>query len=176
MIAAFTTSVRAFAVLVLIGTLAMGTGQPFLFPSLGPTAFLLFATPLQPTACPRNTLLGHLVGVLSGAAGLATFGLLDTPPDLTHVTWARAGAAALALALTCGGMVLLRLPHPPAGATTLIIALGLLRTPADLLVVLASVVLLSALGFAVNRLARIPYPVWKPQAPVAPVTQGATDQ
>ncbi len=150
--------------MVLIAVVAMATGEPFLFPSLGPTAFLLFATPLQPTACPRNTLLGHLIGVVAGAIGLAAFGLLDTGPDLTHIGWQRAGATAVALALTCGGMTLLAVPHPPAGATTLIVALGLLHTPAQLLTVLAGVLMLTVLGATINRLAGIRYPLWRPAA------------
>ncbi len=144
-----------------IGLAAMATQEPLLFPSLGPTAFLLFATPLAPAASPRNTLLGHLVGVVSGAIGLAAFGLLSADPDLVHGTWQRAGAAALALALTCGGMVLFDLPHPPAGATTLIVALGLLHTPLQLLLIMLSVLALTALGWAINRLAGRPCPLWR---------------
>ena len=41
---------------------ALVTDAPFVFPSLGPTAFLLFYTPLAVTACPRNTLCGHAIG------------------------------------------------------------------------------------------------------------------
>lgn len=57
----------------------------FLFPSLGPTAFLLFSTPTARVASPRNTLLGHLIGALAGWLGLAAFGLLHAPPALVGV-------------------------------------------------------------------------------------------
>jgi hypothetical protein len=40
--------------------------------------------------------------------------------------------------------VLLRCPHPPAGATTPIVSLGLLRTPGELADRLASVRVLTA--------------------------------
>jgi CBS domain-containing membrane protein len=73
------------------------TKQPFVFPSLGPTAFLLFYTPTLPTASPRNTLCGHFIGAVSRYLSLAIFGLLDArPPILVGVSWARVGAAALA--------------------------------------------------------------------------------
>jgi predicted short-subunit dehydrogenase-like oxidoreductase (DUF2520 family) len=73
------------------GLAAYFTGQPFLFPSLGPTAFLFFEQPMAEMSSPRNTLIGHLVAVLAGALSLAVFGLLDDPSILVEgVTLARA--------------------------------------------------------------------------------------
>jgi CBS domain-containing membrane protein len=60
-------------------------------------------------------------------------------------------------------MVIARVPHPPAGATTLIVSLGILREPDQLLILMVAVVLLVAQGFLINRLAGIPYPVWSPR-------------
>ncbi|MCP2258222.1 HPP family protein [Streptoalloteichus tenebrarius] len=156
------SAVNSFVSLALIGTAALASGEPLLFPSLGPTAFLLFASPLAPAACPRNTILGHLVGVLAGAFALLVTGLHDQPPDLNHVTAARMAAAAIALGLTCGLMPLVDRSHPPAGATTLIVALGLLRTPEQLIMVMVGVILITAQGVAINRLAGIAYPLWSP--------------
>jgi hypothetical protein len=45
---------------------AWATGSPFIFPSLGPTAFLFFYTPTAASAAPRNTVFGHLIGGLPG--------------------------------------------------------------------------------------------------------------
>jgi CBS-domain-containing membrane protein len=153
--------------LVAIGIMALAalvTGEPFVFPSLGPTAFLLFYTPLLPTASPRNTLGGHLIGALAGYLALVVFGLTDAAPALaTSVTGARVGAAALSLGLTSGVMVWARVPHPPAGATTLIVSLGILREPEQLAVLMLAVFLLVVQGFVINRLAGIPYPVWAPR-------------
>jgi CBS domain-containing membrane protein len=36
------------------------------FPSLEPTAYLLFFTPLGRTSSPRNTVLGHAIGLVCG--------------------------------------------------------------------------------------------------------------
>lgn len=149
----------------LMAAAAWITGAPFVFPSLGPTAFLLFYTPVQPAASPRNTVAGHLIGVGAGYLALALFGLLDAPPALaTSVTTARVAAAALSLGLTSGAMVWAKVPHPPAGATTLIVSLGILREPAQLAVLMLAVVLLVVQGFVFNRLAGVPYPVWAPRA------------
>jgi CBS domain-containing membrane protein len=70
---------------VAIGTMALAalaTGEPFVFPSLGPTAFLLFYTPMQPAASPRNTVAGHLIGAAAGYLSLVLFGLTDAEPAL----------------------------------------------------------------------------------------------
>ncbi len=63
-------------------------------------------------------------------------------------------------------MVWARVPHPPAGATTLIVSLGILRTPVDLAVLTLAVVLLTIQGFVINRLAGIDYPTWSPRKDV----------
>jgi CBS domain-containing membrane protein len=155
--------------LIAIGSMAFvayATGEPFVFPSLGPTAFLLFYTPLVPAASPRNTVCGHFIGAASGYVALVVFGLTDDPPALaSSVTGARVGAAALSLALTSGVMVWTRVPHPPAGATTLIVSLGILREPEQLAVLMLAVVLLVMQGFVINRLAGIRYPVWSSRPP-----------
>ena len=147
----------------LMSALALITKSPFIFPSLGPTAFLFFYTPRAPSASPRNTVVGHTIGVLAGYFSLVVTGLTAAGPALaTGVTWPRVIAAALSLGLTSGLMVLLKSPHPPAGATTLIISLGILTKPWQLLLLLVAVVLLTLQAFAINRLAGIPYPLWNP--------------
>ncbi|HEU4649452.1 MAG TPA: HPP family protein [Gemmatimonadales bacterium] len=147
--------------IALLAALALVTRKPFVFPSLGPTAFLLFYTPLAPAASPRNTLLGHLVGAAAGWVSLAVFGLLQAGPAIAgNITAARAGAAALSLGLTNGLMVLFRTPHPPAAATTLIVSMGILRTPAQLAVLMGAVALLALQAIVINRLAGLPFPLW----------------
>lgn len=160
---------NGFLSIALMALAALATRQPFVFPSLGPTAFLLFYTPLAPSASPRNTFFGHLIGALAGYLALVVFGLLHAGPALiVGVTAARVGAAALSLGLTAGFMVWLRVPHPPAGATTLIVSLGILTNPGQLAVLMAAVVLLLAQGFAINRLAGLDYPIWAPRPAAHP--------
>jgi CBS-domain-containing membrane protein len=160
---AFVNGLVAIAAMSFVAFL---TGEPFVFPSLGPTAFLLFYTPLLPAASPRNTLGGHAIGAAAGYLSLIVFGLTDASPALaTHVTASRVGAAALSLGLTSGAMVWARVPHPPAGATTLIVSLGIFREPGQLVVLMVAVVLLLAQGFVINRLAGIEYPLWSPRRP-----------
>lgn len=147
----------------LLALLAFWMETPLVFPSLGPTAFLLFHRPLAPAASPRNAVSGHVLGILLGWLSLAVTGLLNAPPSLqTGVTGPRIIAAALSIGLTSGLMILLNVPHPPAGATTLIISLGLIHEPRNYPILLAGVALLVLQGFFINRAAGLPYPVWKP--------------
>jgi len=147
----------------IMSVLALITHTPFIFPSLGPTAFLFFYTPTAPTASPRNTIIGHGIGILAGYFSLVVTGLTLAGPALTvGVTWPRVIAAALSLGLTSGLMVLFKSPHPPAGATTLIISLGLITKPLFLLVLMLAVLLLTLQALGINRLAGIPYPLWGP--------------
>lgn len=91
--------VNGLVAIAIMSAVAWATGQPFIFPSLGPTAFLLFYTPTNPAASPRNTILGHAIGATAGYLALVIFGLTNDPPALaTAVTGGRIGAAAVSLA------------------------------------------------------------------------------
>jgi len=161
--------VNGLVSIAIMAAVAVVTGAPFIFPSLGPTAFLLFYTPTAPTAAPRNTLAGHLIGCLAGYLALVLFGLTHRAPALAAgVDWHNVGAAALSLGLTSGVMVWFRVPHPPAGATTLIVSLGILRAPWQLGVLMLAVALLVVQGFVINRLAGIDYPIWAPRLGPSP--------
>lgn len=156
--------INGFISIALMALAALVTRAPFIFPSLGPTAFLLFYTPTAPTASPRNTLCGHLIGALAGWLSLLIFGLTAAPPALTGgVDLPRVGAAALSLGLTAGVMVLLKVPHPPAGATTLIVSLGLMPRLWQIGVLMLAVAVLTGQGVIINRLAGIAYPLWSPR-------------
>jgi CBS-domain-containing membrane protein len=148
----------------IMALVAVITRSPFIFPSLGPTAFLFFYTPTAPSAAPRNVFVGHGIGVLAGYFSLVVTGLTMAGPALAvGVTGPRVIAAALSLGLTSGLMVLLKSPHPPAGATTLIISLGILTQPRQLVILMLAVVILTVQAFIINRLAGIDYPIWSPR-------------
>lgn len=170
--------------IALLAVVALLTGTPFIFPSLGPTAFLFFHTPTAPPTSPRNTILGHTIGVVAGYLSLVVTGLTLSPPTLTAgVSWPRVIAASLSLGLTAGAMVLFNAAHPPARATTMIISLGLMTRPTPLAILLLAVVVLTAAAFVLNRLAGIDYPLWSakrqqpaflPATPEPSVQQGAS--
>lgn len=147
--------------IALVALVALVTQEAFIFPSLGATAFILFYVPMAQPASPRNTLCGHFIGAVMGLLALYLFGLQDAPSAfLTGVDLSRVGAVAVAMGLTSCLMVGLGVAHPPAGATALIVSLGLMPDPAQLPVLMAGVLLLLLHAFVINRLAGLPYPLW----------------
>lgn len=153
--------VNGFVAVAILAGLAAVFRTPFVFPSVGPTAFLLYFLPTSPTARPRNTICGHAVGIACGYAALCLFGLQHAPSALAEeIHWRRVLAAALSLAATGALMILFRVVHPPAGATTLIISLGFITSPLHLGAIEAAVVLMAVQAVIVNRIAGIDYPLW----------------
>lgn len=55
----------------------------------------------------------------------------------------------------------LRARHPPAGATTLVVSLGILTSAGELTAMAAAVVLVTVLSVAVDRVLGVPQPVWR---------------
>ncbi|AKF03252.1 HPP family protein [Sandaracinus amylolyticus] len=158
--------VAGFAAIAALAAVARATGSPFIFPSLGATAFLHFTTPLAPSASPRNTLVGHAIGIACGFGALWLVGLDEAPSAiLAGVSDARVIAVAASLAATGALMVLLRASHPPAGATALIVSLGLVSGPLHLGVIELAVAALTLQAIVINRLAGIAYPVWTSREP-----------
>jgi CBS-domain-containing membrane protein len=158
--------INGFITIAILAGVAMVSHTPFVFPSLGPTAILLFYTPLSPTASPRHTIYGHAIGIACGYGSLLLTGLHHTAPaTVVGVNSNRILAAALSLAATSGLMILLKAAHPPAGATTLIISLGIVTKPMYLLVIEIAVVLMVIQAIIINRLAGLDYPLWAKRMP-----------
>ncbi len=167
--------VNGFVTIALLALLALVSQNPFVFPSLGPTAFLLFFSPLAKTSSPRNTVFGHAIGILCGYGAYVVTGAGATPFGLhPGIFWPRILAAALSLSLTDGLMVLFGVSHPPAGATTLIISLGIISKPRELVIIEVAVFLLVAQALAINRLAGLPYPLWN-RAPSTGLTNESSE-
>ncbi|MFC7136342.1 HPP family protein [Halobaculum litoreum] len=132
---------HAAALVAVAGALAWATGRPLVFPSLGPSAYLVAVAEPRPTA--RELLGGHAVGVVAGLLayhGLAGGAVITGAVAATAPAGARLAASAVAsVALTTLGMAVTDTAHAPACATTLIVALGLLPTPTDAAVIAAGV-------------------------------------
>jgi CBS-domain-containing membrane protein len=156
--------VNGFVTVGVLSLLALATGQPFVFPSLGPTAFLFFFDPRAPSASPHHALIGHAIGILCGYGSLLLLHLENAGSAFSvGVNLPRALAAGLSLAATGALMILLKAAHPPAGATTLIISLGAIVRPKHLVIIEVAVALLVLQAIAINRLAGLDYPLWRPR-------------
>lgn len=150
-----------FVSIAILAGVAIISHTPFVFPSLGPTAILFFFHPMSPSASPRHALYGHGIGILCGYGSLLLLGLQHAGSEMGGTaTLRRLVAVALSLAATAFFMVLLKVAHAPAGATTLIISLGLITRPLHLFVIEVAVLLLCLQSFIFNRMAGLDYPLW----------------
>jgi hypothetical protein len=112
--------------MLITGLLGLAFRQPWLFPSLGPTAFLQAEQPEQKTAKFYNTVVGHLCGLVSGLLAVTLLGAATAPSVLStgELTTVRVWASVFAIALNMLLGFLLKASHPPAAATTLLVSLG----------------------------------------------------
>ena len=138
----------------LVGMLGLAAHRPWIFASLGPTAYLHAENPEHKSARFYNTVVGHLIALGSGFFALW---ILDawTAPDVMatgHLTMLRVGASTIAIGLTVLLVLVLRASHQPAGATTLLVALGTFQTMNDAMVVIVGVLLIAAIGEPIRRL------------------------
>ncbi|MFY9731993.1 MAG: HPP family protein [Candidatus Acidiferrales bacterium] len=164
--------VNSFVTIGLLALLALLSRNPFVFPSLGPTAYLLFFSPMAKTCSPRNIIFGHAIGIICGYGAFVVTGAGALPFGVhPGIFWPRILAAALSLSATGALMVLLGVSHPPAGATTLIISLGIISKPRELVIIEVAVFLLVAQALVINRLAGLPYPLWNVGPSIKPVNE-----
>ena len=142
------TTLHTGLLLSTTAALAWLSGLPMLFPSLGPSAFVLALFQRSEATSPRRVIGGHAIGVV---AGLVAYHLLAAGIDMTSATepgsiagLRLAASGVLATTLTAAGMLATDTRHPPACATTLIVSLGLLATPFEGTLILLAVVVLVA--------------------------------
>lgn len=160
---------NSFVTIAILSLLAEVTSSPFIFPSLGPTAYLFFFEPMNKSSRPRHAILGHAVGLLCGYAAYIAMGRHAFAfVALGVVSWREVMAAALSLAATGAIIVLLRISHPPAAATALIVSLGILTKPKYLVIIEVAVILLTAQAWVLNRIAGLDYPLWEKKPTEAP--------
>jgi HPP family len=139
----------------LIGALGWMFGQPWLFASLGPTAYLMAYSPSQQAARVYNVVVGHLIGMSTAFAVVIAFGTDDDPSVfVTHqLDGSRILASGVALTVALTVELLLHASHPPAAATVLLITLGgFPPTVHSAAVILVGVLLLALSGEPLRRL------------------------
>jgi hypothetical protein len=137
---------------VILGLITWATARPFLFPSLGPSAYLLAAGEgeNETASAPYHVIGGHLVAVV---AGFIAFHVLA--PSTTFTSLVQSGSLVFSIALlrfgassvvamigTTFGMLVSDTNHPSACATTLIVSLGVLSSPVDVVYIMLAVVVL----------------------------------
>jgi hypothetical protein len=135
---------NGFVTIALLAAVAMATRTPFVFPSLGPTAFLFFVTPASTR---RHTAAHHLrsrhrYSVRLWRAVALWLAACATGHDNRRLDGPRRRRCAVArIDRRVDGPVQGR--PPTGGATTLIISLGIVTRPFHLLVIEVAVAILT---------------------------------
>lgn len=137
------TSLYAGLLFTVLGGIAWVSGEPFIFPSLGPSAFLLAFERRGEQTQTYRVVGSHLIG---GVAGLFAYSLVADgvsltaipPPGSMHGLRLELSGI-LSIVLTSWGMIASDTVHAPACATTLIVSLGLLSTPLQVATIVVSV-------------------------------------
>jgi uncharacterized membrane protein len=130
------------------GLLGLAFRRPWLFASLGPTAFQTTEYPELKSSRIYNVFVGHLVAIGMGFAALAIMGAWNTPAVSSshYLAPIRVWTAVIAISLTLAATMAARASHPPAASTTLLIALGPFHTAEDAVTIIVGIVIVGVLG------------------------------
>ncbi len=147
--------------MIIMGSAAYFTRWPLVFPSLGPTAFLIFYAPASPMSSPRSTVFGHMLGAV---IGWGAFHIVQayTGGTMTSqsISWAMIISTAIALGLTGFFMTLTGIIHPPAASTALLAAMGVLNRLEGIIILELAVMMLTLEAWILHRISGVHYPLW----------------
>lgn len=141
-------AVASGSLILVTGLFGIAFGQPWLFASLGPTAFQVTEYPEHRASRVYHVFAGHFLALGMGFAAVALMGAWDAPAVMSthHLVLVRVWTCVLAVSLTSGAMTLVRATHPPAAATCLLIALGSLESARGAIAIVVGVVIVGVLG------------------------------
>lgn len=106
--------IGAFLAIVSVASLQSVLKTPLILGSLGASCLLVYAYPTSPFAQPRNVIGGHFVATLTGLVVMNVLGV-------------NAISMAIGVATAIGLMLMLKVPHPPAGSNPLIVMLAMAK-------------------------------------------------
>ena len=140
--------------ILLAGATALWSGHPWLFASLGPTAYEIVEKPKQDSSRTWNVIAGHFIAIGCGFAGVAAMGAWSVPTVDAHssVPAARVWAAVISVVLTVVFNLLFKAGQPAAMATTLLIGLGAMQTASAALWIAVGVCIVALVGEPVRLL------------------------
>lgn len=135
---------------VVLGIIAWATGRPFIFPSLGPSAYLMATGEVDRAEGGYHIIGGHTVAVITGmiayhpiAAGIASPDVFGADPAaFSPDVLLLAISATIGMVLCTIAMLVVKTNHPAACATVLIVALGIMADPLDGAIIIGAVIVL----------------------------------
>lgn len=151
-----TQSMRASCIEGLGGILAIGvagacgaySGAPLIMAPFGATCVLLFSVPQSPLSQPANVIGGHFLAALIGVIAYKF---------LPYEWW----SIALAVGVAIAAMSVLRLTHPPAGASPIVVFADHAGWSFVTVPVLVGAVMLVLIAIVFHRMAKTPYPLYR---------------
>jgi hypothetical protein len=136
--------------IALLGLITIATGRPLLFPSLGPSTYLLAAGHGETAfkSDPYHVIGGHFVATVCGFIGFHLFApeliIIEAlqSPVISEAVVRLSISSVVGMMLTTLGMLMTKTNHPAACATTLIVSLGLLSSLIDAITIVIAVMIL----------------------------------
>ncbi|MGH9328253.1 MAG: HPP family protein [Terriglobia bacterium] len=147
------TPVAEGALILVLGAIGWAASWPFVFASLGPTAYEMIEKPESKSAKPYNVIAGHFVGLGAGFFSVWVLGTWAAPKVTAAglVAEPRIWTSVLAVALTAGITLMIGASQPASLSTTLLVALGAMQTGRDALAIIIGVLILATIGEPVRR-------------------------
>lgn len=141
------------ALILIVAIVGWASHQPLIFASLGPTAYEIVEKPKLPSSRPYNVVVGHFIAVLAGFAAIFIARAWSVPSVSVHgVPFLRVWAAVIAALLTAFFILLFKAGQPAALSTTLLIALGIMQTAKDGIMIMAGVILITLIGEPIRQM------------------------
>jgi CBS domain-containing membrane protein len=100
--------INCFVTIGILALLALVSGSPFVFPSLGPTAYFIFFAPMSEASSPRNAVFGNAIGLICGYGAFA-LAMSYSPHFPMRAGIHVPGVLAAALSLSATGATITRL-------------------------------------------------------------------
>jgi len=166
------TSVIGGAITIgIISIAAFITNLSLVFPPLAATTFIVFYTPMGKSACPRNIITAHTLGIIIGLSSLMLSAWLfpdSNVQDPEVMNWTSISTVAFSIGIFSALMIIFNCVHPPAAATALIAVLGYITNSTQVIGFIGAAILLVLNTFLFHRvIGGLPYPIWRYKPDVA---------
>jgi hypothetical protein len=147
-------SVLGGTLLMVPGVLGYIVDNLWLFPSLGPSLFLLVISPHEKSSRIYNVFVGHLIAIVCGYIAVIATGAGGIPSELAggHILVPHILASGIAMGLMIFLQLSLKAAHVPGASTALLITLGAFKVSwHDFMVILVGVVIMAIVGETARR-------------------------
>lgn len=136
------------ALVLALSAIGYFSRQPFIFASLGPTAYELVEKPKEKSARTYNVVAGHVIALGAAHLSLWLMHAYSAPKvaEAGFVSAPRMWAIVIAAVITTLVTLALHASQPAALSTALLVAIGSMQTRKDALIIVIAVAVITILG------------------------------